>query len=80
MFTTQSPISNKKWFLCQNGKLLDLNAVFEFHVEQQFDIFPVFAYCDFKDTENCLVRLGEFKNHEEAKEYIKKIHLFLVAQ
>ncbi len=71
------PISSKKWFLTKNEELVDLNSVSSIHIEMNGNTQ---SENKFLVVSNTCELFGEFETLEEAKEYIKKIHLFLVAQ
>lgn len=75
MFTYQTSKPEKKWFLCQNDRLIDVSFFCEFHFETRPDNITVYG----QFTSGNIEPIGYFKTKEEAKDYIKTLYDFLVA-
>lgn len=69
----------KKWFLTQRQELVDLNSFHSIKVIEN-DSPLCKSNGNFLVVTEMLDILAEFDTVAEAVEYIKKIHLFLVAQ
>lgn len=76
--TMDIPMVKRKWFIDINGGLSDLNQFDRFYsaFEKETDKFCVAAHLDC-DTDWVF---GRFDFEDEAREYIKKIHDFLIAE
>jgi len=77
MFTYQTPISHKKWFLTLREELVDLNSFTAIRIQENGNVESKNKFLVASDTFDLL---GEFETVQDAKEYIKKVHLFLVGQ
>lgn len=67
----------KKWFLTKNQELVDLNSFTSIRIEKNSNPESKNKLLVVSDTFDLL---GEFETLDEAREYIKSLHLFLVAQ
>lgn len=70
-------MSSKKWFLTSREELVDLNSCTAIRIEKNHNTESKYLFLVATDS---FELLGEFETIEQAKEYIKKLHLFLVAQ
>lgn len=70
-------MSSKKWFLTSREELVDLNSCTAIRIEKNHNPESKNLFLVATDTFDLI---GEFETIEQAKEYIKKLHLFLIAQ
>ncbi len=78
MFNYQTTKPDRKWFLTKHGELLDLNLIHYLKIDQESDPESE-AFEKFYVNANSFDLIGIFDTDQEAKDYIKEIYNFLVA-
>jgi len=66
----------KRWFITLTEELVDLNSINSIRIQKNHNPESKNLFLVVTDSFDLL---GEFETVYQAKEYIKKIHLFLVA-